>query len=390
MTPTVSHRDLLDNVRCSARDHPVVIVVGPRRSGRTELCRQAFPAHPYVDLNRREARRFAQEDPRGFLARYPHGALLDDGLQCLDLLPYLGEFVATSKRWIFTGTSDRPWRAWAAGAFAGRVAVHHLLPLTRGEIVRFPKHPHLLDDAILQGGYPGLASRDLSPADELEDLVATFIERDVRRMKNVANLRAFRHFLALCAGRTALPLNCSALAADAGVSQPTARIWLALLEAGHLVFRIPAHRGDGRKYLAKMPKLHFYDTGLACRLLGVGDVGQLRTHPLRGALFETWVASEIVKGRLHRGLSGGVAHYRDHRGTAVPLIIDRDGIPTLVDAKPGATVTSDMLEGIARVRADAVGGAGAEAVVVHGGDQPRERDGIRIVPWSSVPGIAGA
>lgn len=387
MTPIVVHRDLFDNLRISARDHPVVIVAGPRRSGKTELCRHAFPDHPYVDLNQREARRFAQEDPLGFLVRYPRGAILDDAQQSPDLLPYLGEFLATPLPWIMTGTSDLPWRGWASGTLARRVAVHHLLPLTRNEIVRFTRHPRTLDEAIFQGGYPGIVGGNLSPEDFLDNLIATFIEKDVRRMKNVANLRTLQRFLALCAGRTAQLLNYSALAADAGVSQPTARIWLTLLEAGHLVFRIPAFAGDGHKYLAKMPKLHFYDTGLACRLLGIGGVGQLRSHPMRGALFETWVASELVKYRLHRGVCGGVCHYRDHRGTAVPFIIDCVDLPILIDTKPGLTVTSDMLEGVTRVRGDCVD---VDGMVVHGGDQPRERDGIRIVPWSSVPGIVGS
>jgi predicted AAA+ superfamily ATPase len=392
VSPAVLYRDLFDNVRAAARTRPVVVVTGPRQSGKSTLCRHLFPDHPRVDLGRPDVCRSVREDPVGFLMRCPSGAIIEDAHLCPDLLPYLRDFVGrdpTPGRWILTSSHAQPLFAPAVHAMGGHAGVLQLLPLSRNEIVRFPVFPSTLDDAILQGGYPWLADRGRSPTAYLDGLIAAIVERDVRGLKNISNWRRFQRFLSICAGRTAQTLNYAALAADAGVSQPTGRIWVALLEAVSIVFRIPAFTGDRRRRLARMPKLHFHDTGLACRLLGIADAGQLRSHPLRGALFETWVASELVKHRRHHGLPDGVRHYRDHRGTAVPIVVERGDVTTLVDAKPGLTVTSDMLEGIERVLAARVGGARVETAVVHGGDQPREREGIRIVPWTDVTSIVG-
>ncbi len=380
-------RDLGNRLLASARTCSVVTVSGPRRSGKAVLCRSVFFSLPYRNLAVPNVRRFAQEDPLGFLAQHPEGAILDEMPCCPDMLPHLVRQIrlgAASGNWILIGSQNSRMFAVLAQSLEGHIAEHRLLPLTRNEIVRFPAHPRSLDAAIIQGGYPGIPEEGVAPGGYLDDIVAELIERDVRAVATLRNQVCFQRFLALCAGRTARPLNYSALAADAGVSQPTAKFWLLMLEASFIVFRLPAYAGRTRKRLAKAPKLHFYDSGLACRLLGIGSAEQLSLHPLRGALFESWVVSEVMRRRAHDGRTGGLHHVRDLRGTEVALVIDRPDGVLLVDTKSGQTVTPDMLQSLHQARMDWGGMALVGAVVVYGGNRSWEREGTEIVPWASM------
>ena len=225
-------------------------------------------------------------------------------------------------RWILTGSQNLYLAESVSQSLAGRTAVHHLLPLARNEVVRFVQHPRTLEEAVLAGGYPRIFDQALNPSEWLRSYVATYIERDVRAISQVGDLTIFQRFVELCAGRTAQLINYSALASDCGVSQPTARAWLGILEASFIVFRLPPFHKNLGKRLVKMPKLHFYDTGLVCWLIGIRTPEQLRSHPLRGPIFETWVISEIVKHRMNLGETRGLFFYRNRDGAEVDLVIE--------------------------------------------------------------------
>ena len=262
-----------------------------------------------------------------------------------------------------------------------------LLPLGHDEVLRFPDTPGDLFATMWRGGYPAIYDRHPEPADWLGSYVATYVERDVRQILNVTDLLAFQNFLRLCAGRSAQLLNLSGLAADAGVTHNTARAWLSVLEASYLAFRLPALHANVRKRLVKAPKLHFYDTGLLCYLLGIVDPDQLRHHPLRGAVFETWVVSEIAKARLHRGLPPSLSHYRDRKGDEIDAVLDRgDGI-VAIEAKSGQTVAKDFFPPL--VRFDAVfgqpqGRRPVARVLAYGGDRSEHRHECRVLPWNRL------
>ena len=215
--------------------------------------------------------------------------------------------------------------------------------------------------------------------------MATYVERDVRTVSNVGDLAAFQRFVQLCAGRTAQLLNYSSLASDCGVSQPTAKAWLSILEAGFVVFRLPAFHSRVRKRLVKMPKLHFYDTGMVCWLLGIRRPEHLWTHPLRGSIFETWVVSEIAKHRANQGLTGGLSFYRDRNGAEVDLIIEGPDGVSLVEAKAAATPSSRLLAGALRVRGHLAESHPARALAcVYGGDDLQQRSDGQLVPWHQL------
>jgi hypothetical protein len=225
----------------------------------------------------------------------------------------------------------------------------------------------------------------LKPADWLASYVATYLERDVRSISNVGDLAAFQRFVQLSAGRLAQLLNFSSLAADCGVSQPTAKAWSSVLEAGFITFRLPSYHGNISKRLIKMPKLHFYDTGLACWLLGIRDPAQLDVHPLRGAIFECWVVSEIIKQRFNRGEANGVYFFRDKAGLESDALVQGRKSFKIVEVKAGQTIASDWTAGSRKIT-ELFGKTKQRvtSVVVHGGSERQERNGVTYLPWHAI------
>lgn len=382
-------RDLASRLKCAASSFPSVTVTGPRQSGKSTLCRAVFAGHEYVNLEAPDVRAFASDDPRGFLRQFPRGAVVDEVQRCPQLPSYLQELIDADPmpgRWILTGSQNLTLLSSISQSLAGRTAVTHLLPLARDEVRRFRDFPRDLDEVLLAGGYPRIFDQRLSPVDWLGSYVSTYIERDVRTISNVTDLATFQRFVQLCAGRTAQLLNISSLAADCGISQPTAKAWLSVLEASFVTFRLPPYSANVSKRLVKSPKLHFYDTGLVCWLLGIRSVEQLRLHPLRGAVFETWVATEIVKHRMNRGEPGGVFFFRDQRGLEADLVVETGGRFIVVEAKVGATPTSDMARAPRRVQEMLARIRPATAAVVYGGTAIQARSDTTILPWEAIDG----
>jgi predicted AAA+ superfamily ATPase len=385
----IIQRDLTPRLRKAARQFPAVTLTGPRQSGKSTLCRAVFPRLPYANLEAPDVRAFAAEDPRAFLAQFPKGAVIDEVQRAPDLPSYLqGIIDADPKpgRWILTGSQNLTLVESVSQSLAGRSAVLHLLPLARSEVTRFARHPKSLDETLLAGGYPRIFDRKLDPSDWLRSYVATYIDRDVRTISNVGDLAVFQRFVELCAGRTAQLLNYSALAADCGVSQPSAKAWLSILETSFIAFRLRPFHSNLRKRLVKMPKLHFYDSGLVCWLLGIRTPEQLRSHPLRGAIFETWVVSEIAKHRLNRGEPGGLSFYRDRDAAEADLVIEHPDRLTLVEAKSAQTASASLFDGANRVRGHLVEPSRprCDVVVAYGGDRAQRRSDAKLVPWADL------
>ncbi len=373
-----------------AGSFPVLAMTGPRQSGKTTLARALFADKPYVSLEDPIERAFAQEDPRGFLARFGQGAVFDEAQRWPDLFSHLQGMVDADRRpgrFVLTGSQQFGLLAGVTQSLAGRVGMTRLLPLAADEIPAVSQGDLSINGLMLKGGYPALHAQALDqtmePADWFASYVATYVERDVRQVLNVQNLPTFQRFLRLCAGRVGQLLNVSALASEAGITAHTAKSWLAVLESSDLIHLLPPYFRNFGKRLVKMPKLYFLDTGLACWLLGIRSEDVLSLHPLRGALFENWVVAECIKSRYNRGLPADLYFWRDNNGLEADLIFEKGEQLQMVEINSGQTVTSDMVRAGQRATRMAQDLA-LTPCLIHGGDESHERSGVNIFGWKDV------
>jgi len=377
----------------AASSLPVVAVTGPRQSGKTTLCRSTFPDKPYVSLEPLDRREYATRDPRGFLREHSDGAILDEVQQVPELFSYLQEEVDERPepgRFILTGSQHFGLTEAISQSLAGRIAMLYLLPPSLDELARFERSPADLWTQLWTGSYPRIYDRDLDPERWLADYATTYVQRDVRQVLNVTDLEAFSGFLHLAAGRTAGELHLSKLGADAGVSHNTIRSWVSVLEASFITVRLPAWHRSHRKRVVKAPKLHFIDSGLACHLLGITEPRQLLHHPLRGALFESWVVSEVLKSRLHRGLPQRMFHLRETRGSEIDLLVEEGDRLIATEAKSGATLAGDFFTGLRRLGEQVAENRphlAYEARLVYGGGESQRRSGATALPWDEIQGF---
>jgi len=364
MIPRLITPDLLD----AAREYPVVTVFGPRQSGKTTLVRAAFPDKPYRSLEEPDVRLVAQQDPRGFLAGFPEGAVLDEVQHVPELLSYIQSLVdqrRTRGQFILTGSHQPAVHQAVSQSLAGRTAVLTLLPFAWDEIRHYQAS---LDpfELIVQGCYPRLHEDRLQSERFFNSYIQTYVERDVRALINLKDLRRFQQFLVLVAGRVGQLVNYSSLGNDVGVSSTTIKDWIATLTASFLVFELSPYFENVGKRLIKSPKLYFLDTGIAAHLAGIRTAEQCRRDPLRGALYENFVILEILKRRLNRGQRPDIYFYRDSRGNEVDLIIREGARLVPIEIKSAATFSDEFHTGIRRFR-ETVGRKASGGAVLYGG-----------------------
>jgi predicted AAA+ superfamily ATPase len=377
---------LLDEIR---NGYPVITITGPRQSGKTTLARAAFADKPYVSLETPDEREFAATDPRGFLARWPDGAVIDEVQHVPALFSWIQSDVDTSGRmgrFVLTGSQNFALMAHITQSLAGRSALVQLLPLSIAELAAAGHLPENLDAMLLRGGYPALYARSLSPARWLADYTMSYLERDVRQISQVQDLSTFQRFLRLCAGRTGQLLNLANLAQETGIAQSTARAWLSVLEASYIVFLLPPHHRNFGKRVVKMPKLYFHDTGLAASLMGVQTPAQLAIHPLRGPLFETLIVGEFLKVRHNSGFPSKLYFWRDNVGLEVDLLLDEPDGLLPVEIKSSATVTEDLFKGLRKWIAVA-GDAARLPRLVCAAPESYSRAGIDVRRWQDAAEI---
>ncbi len=347
-----------------ARDYPVLAIVGPRQSGKTTLARALFPKHTYLSLENLDIRRQAETDPRGFFEDHPGPLILDEVQRVPGLFSYLQEKMdleGGTGRFILTGSQQFLLMAGITQSLAGRIATFHLYPFTVAELAGYPpdKSPESIfsvkpgripskpvaqtSELVWKGLYPRIHDKRLEAGRWLEEYIQTYVERDVRSLSNVGDLRSFESFIKACATQTGQLLNLNALASSVGVSAPTSKRWVSLLETSGLIFLLQPYHRNFRKRLVKTPKLYFVDTGLACRLLSIRTPEDLRHHPLYGSLFETFVVAEFYKRLAHAGENLPLHFFRDKLGSEVDLIVDFGGEKVIpVEIKSTRTYSEDL------------------------------------------------
>ena len=383
-------REITAHLRRLFGQYPFVTVTGPRQSGKTTLCRGVFADLAYANLEAPNVRRFAESDPQAFLAQFPTGAVLDEIHRVPDLLSYLQVLADDARRnslFVLTGSEQFGLTGAVSQSLAGRTALLRLLPFTLAER-RLAGGDEQLDEILYSGCYPRIHDQRLNPTEALGDYWETYVERDVRRIGAIRNLAAFRDFAVLCAGRVGQLLNVSSLGSDAGVSHPTAREWLAVLEASDIVFRLRPYHTNVRKRLTRSPKLYFHDIGLASYLLGIEHPRHLVGHPLRGALFENAVIAEALKHRFNAARRSNLSFFRTADGLECDLLYDRGDSLAAIEIKSATTVADAWFGALRRIEATVP--HVTSTAIVYGGEEAQQRSTCSVVPLGRMPELLRA
>lgn len=386
-----------------ASDYAVITLTGPRQSGKTTLAKSTFTDFSYVSLEDPEERKYAEDDPKGFLSRFSDPVIIDEVQHVPDLFSYIqvriDEVQEGGLRYLLTGSQEFLLLEQVSQSLAGRAAITHLLPLSLSELsgrsqltlegLLEPEScgrrrvSEKLFDVLFSGFYPRIHDRGLDPQEWLSNYYQTYVQRDVRTILNVGDLSTFDRFVRMCAGRVGQIVNLSSLGADCGVSHTTARRWISVLAASFIVAEVPPHHRNFGKRLTKSPKLMFLDAGLLCYLLGITSPDQLHHHPLRGGIFESFVFSELMKASVHRGRDHRLHYWRDHRGREIDFVLEQGSQLIGVETKSGMTLASDALSNL-RWWEDLAGDECLGTCLIYGGDEPRRWKGTSVLPWSCL------
>lgn len=378
-------RTAKDKLKDLASKFKAVAVTGARQTGKTTLVKQVFKGKPYLSLENPETRNFALEDPRGFLASYPKGAILDEVQRAPELFSYLQEILDNSKvkgLFILSGSNNFLLQQNISQTLAGRVGYINLLPFSIEELKKSKLLPDDDDQLMLKGFYPPIYDQEIPPLDWCPNYIKTYIEKDVRQIKNITDLIVFERFIKLLAGRSGQELNNSALSVESGVDVKTIQSWIGILESSFIIYLLKPHFKNFNKTIVKRPKVYFYDTALVCYLLGIRNVLHLKTHPLRGSIFEGMVVTELIKKRTNAGLPINIYYWRDKTGHEIDVIIDNAGKLLPIEIKSGKTLNSEFFKNIEYW--SKLSGA-EKSVLLYAGDQNQKRTtGKEVLNWRNL------
>lgn len=336
-------------VRQYSHQFRALAIVGPRQSGKTTLVKKVFPRKPYVSLEDPDERILAAQDPRSFLNRFKNGAIIDEAQRVPELFSYMqGVIDKTGKDgfFILTGSNNFLLQQSISQTLAGRIGYIDLLPLSYREILQFGKPKLSTSDLIWNGCYPELYDKERKPGLWYPAYVRTYVERDVKQIRNIENTLLFNRFLQFCAGRTGQQLNVSALSIECGIDVKTVQSWLGILQSSYIIYLLPPHHKNFNKRVVKTPKLYFIDTGLACFLLGIRQAKELEISHFRGSLFENYVIMELLKQKLNSGSQARFYYWKENNGLEIDLLIDTGKSIVPVEIKAAETFNDAYIRNI--------------------------------------------
>ncbi len=377
-------RILQDKLLEMIKKYPIVTITGPRQSGKSTLLKASFPNYKYVSLEDPDMRLFATEDPRGFLATYPDRTIIDEAQRVPSLFSYLQTHVDTQNKegmYLLAGSHNFLLMENINQSLAGRTAILKLLPFSHKEMKNGNILPAKVDEEIFKGSYPRLYDKNIEPNDYYPFYIQTYVERDVRQMRNIGDLSKFIRFIKLCAGRIGQLLNMSSLANECGISVTAASEWLSVLEASFICYLLKPDHNNFAKRLVKSPKLYFYDTGLACSLLDIRTAEQVSTHFLRGGLFENLVINKFVKDSFNKGEEPNLTFWRDSTGNEVDLLNYVDGKPYAYEIKSSATYSKDFFKYISKW-AKLRGATTDQCFAIYAGEKELNTSQGTVIKWN--------
>lgn len=372
------------------KQFPVITLTGPRQSGKTTLLKSIYTDLPYASLEDIDIRNEALRDPRGFLNNFPEGAVLDEIQRTPELFSYIQGIVDGNKgtHFVLSGSQNFLLLERISQTLAGRAAILKLLPFSISELHNNNLVPHTYEQWIFKGMYPGIYDRKIDPEFFYPSYINTYIERDVRQIKNIENLNSFSNFLQLCAGRTGQVINLNSLATDAGISPNTAKSWLSILEANYIIFFLQPYYENFNKRIIKSPKLYFYDTGLACSLLGINSANQVKTFHSKGALFENLIITDLIKSRLHKGVNPRFYFWQNKTKQEIDLIIDTPEGAVPYEIKSGMTMNDNYFTNL-KYWQKLSGEQAKNLNVIYGGDTDLKTSNGNYISWKSIQQIKG-
>lgn len=381
-------RDMTPRLKKLQTQFPVIGILGPRQSGKTTLAKALFPEYKYVNLEELDTRRFAAEDPRRFLKLFEEekGCILDEIQRVPDLLSYIQTHVDERQKpgfFILTGSENILLNQHISQTLAGRIALVTLLPLSLEELQRASLLPTKLEDVLFRGCYPSLYAKKMDVREWIQSYIQTYVERDVRHLKQITDLSLFQKFLQLCAGRVGQLLDLTSIGNDCGITAHTVRSWLSVLEATYVIFLLHPHHKNFSKRVIKTPKLYFYDSAIACQLLAIQSPEDVMTHYLRGGLFESLILSDFFKARFNAGLTPNLYFWRDKSGQEIDCLLEKASSLVAIEIKSGETLSSDFFSTLGKWNA-MTGNDPANSYVVYGGRQRQERAQGTAVGWNEL------
>ncbi|CAM4030692.1 ATP-binding protein [Flavobacterium branchiophilum] len=345
----IVNRTIVESILFLKNKYPIIALTGPRQSGKTTLLKELFPDYQYLSLENPDMRTFFRNDPKGFFKQYSKFCIIDEAQREPDLFSYLQTIVDEDKimgQYILSGSQNFHLMKNITQSLAGRVALFKLFPFDLEELKNHQLLEHNYINYILKGSYPAVYDRDIPYKNFYNNYMQTYIERDISELVNVRDIRSFRTFLSLCASRAGQLLNLNAMANECGISQPTAKSWISVLESSYIIFLLQPYYKNFDKRVIKSPKLFFYDTGLLCHLLKVKNPDQIKLNSYRGNLFENMVVSESIKLNYHKNMMQEFWFWRNSGGHEIDLLIQDDEKLKVVEIKSTSTISQDLFKGI--------------------------------------------
>ena len=382
-------RDISEKIKELRGKFPVLTLTGARQTGKTTLLKHIYSDLPYVSLEDIDNRQLALSDPRGFLDNYPNGAVFDEIQNVPELFSYL-QGVVDSKdiHFALSGSQNFLLTEKITQTLAGRTASLKLLPFSYSELTKNANFEFgSYEEIVFKGGYPRLYDKEINPTDFYPHYIASYVERDVRQIKNLENLNSFITFLKLCAGRIGQIVNFQSLASDAGISHNTVKSWLSILEASYIAYLFRPYYKNFNKRLIKSPKLFFYDTGLACSLLNIENSDQLKTHYLKGGLFENYVINEFLKIRFNAGKNSNLYFWQNSQKKEIDILVEKGSLLLPFEVKSSKTRLPGLLDNLQYWKRLHDLEDTNILNLIYGGDEDVKTSRGNYISWRSIPNI---
>ncbi|WP_291120363.1 ATP-binding protein [Flavobacterium sp. UBA6135] len=380
------NRKIIEQLKIYKTKYPILALTGPRQSGKTTLLKELFYDYTYLSLENPDLRAFAENDPNGFFEKYSQFCIFDEVQRVPQLFSYLQTIVDEKKimgQFILSGSQNFHLMKNITQSLAGRVALFKLLPFDFGEL----HSADLMEDdytkAMLKGFYPAIYDRSIPSQVFYSNYIQTYVERDITELVNIRDMRTFRVFLSLCASRAGQLLNLNSLANECGITQPTAKAWISLLESSYIIFLLQPYHKNFDKRVIKSPKIYFYDTGLLCHLLKIKDTDQIKFNSYKGNLFENMIVGEYVKQNFHQNKMEELWFWRDSNGHEVDLIRQDDDLLNVIEIKSTKTVTTDLFKEINYFESLAKDEIKSKSLV-YAGDDNQKRTNVNVLSWNQM------